>query len=101
MITDVDEATFQQEVINQKEVLVDFWAPWCGPCKALTPVLKEFADRHPDIKIAKLNIDQSPGIAQAYNIVGIPVLLLFHSGQVVRRVTGNPGSARKLEELLK
>ncbi len=89
-VANVTDATFDQEVLKSDvPVLVDFWAPWCGPCKAVAPVVedlsKEFEGR---LKVVKLNTDENPKTAQAYTIRGIPSLHLFKSGQVVEQVVG-------------
>ncbi len=89
-VANVTDATFDQEVLKSDvPVLVDFWAPWCGPCKAVAPVVedlsKEFEGR---LKVVKLNTDENPKTAQAYTIRGIPSLYLFKSGQVVEQVVG-------------
>ena len=87
-VANVTDSTFEQEVLKSDvPVLVDFWAPWCGPCKAVAPVVedlsKEFEGR---LKVVKLNTDENPKTAQAYTIRGIPSLYLFKSGQVVEQV---------------
>lgn len=89
-VANVTDNTFEQEVLKSDvPVLVDFWAPWCGPCKAVAPVVedlsKEFEGR---LKVVKLNTDENPKTAQAYTIRGIPSLFLFKSGQVVEQVVG-------------
>ncbi|MDZ4837276.1 MAG: thioredoxin [Candidatus Melainabacteria bacterium] len=89
-VANVTDATFEAEVLKADiPVLVDFWAPWCGPCKAVAPVVedlsKDFAGK---IKVVKLNTDENPKTAQAYHIRGIPSLYLFKSGQVVEQVVG-------------
>ncbi len=89
-VPNVTDGTFEQEVLKSDvPVLVDFWAPWCGPCKAVAPVVedlsKEFEGR---LKVVKLNTDENPKTAQAYTIRGIPSLYLFKSGQVVEQVVG-------------
>lgn len=89
-VQNVTDNTFDQEVIKSEiPVLVDFWAPWCGPCKAVSPVVddlsKEFEGR---LKVVKLNTDENPKTAQAYSIKGIPSLFLFKAGQVVEQVVG-------------
>jgi len=89
-VLNVTDTTFEQEVLKADvPVLVDFWAPWCGPCKAVAPVVedlsKEFEGR---LKVVKLNTDENPKTAQAYTIRGIPSLYLFKSGQVVEQVVG-------------
>jgi thioredoxin 1 len=89
-VANVTDTTFEQEVLKADiPVLVDFWAPWCGPCKAVAPVVedlsKEFEGR---LKVVKLNTDENPKTAQAYSIRGIPSLYVFKSGQVVEQVVG-------------
>jgi thioredoxin 1 len=77
------DENFEQVISKSKTVLVDFWAPWCGPCKALTPVLDEISNEYADkITIAKLNIDEGGQSAQKYGIRGVPTLLLFVDGTV-------------------
>ena len=90
MVTAVTEATFNEEVRkSDTPVLVDFWAEWCGPCRMVAPILeelsKEFAGR---LKVVKLNVDANPRVAAAYNIRGIPSLLLFKNGQVAGQKIG-------------
>jgi thioredoxin 1 len=95
-----DEATFQNEVLRSDvPVLVDFYADWCGPCRALAPVLEQLAQEMPHAKIVKVDIDQSPDLAGDYRISSIPSLLVFEDGQVVDRQVGLAGK-QKLKELL-
>ncbi|BDZ54784.1 thioredoxin [Agromyces marinus] len=87
---DVTEATFEQEVLkNDKAVLVDFWAEWCGPCRAVSPILDQIATEHADkLDIVKLNVDDNPGLAMKYQITAIPAMKVFKGGEVVRTVIG-------------
>ncbi|RUR20551.1 thioredoxin [Legionella sp. km535] len=81
----VTDASFDQDVINSsKPVLVDFWAEWCGPCRALTPILEEVAATHSnDVTFAKINIDENPQAPSKFGVMSIPTLILFKNGQVV------------------
>ncbi len=83
-ITHVSESSFDQEVMQSGQpVLVDYWAEWCGPCKMIEPLLHEIADEYAGrIKIAKVNIDENPGVANQYKIRGIPTLMIFKDGKV-------------------
>jgi thioredoxin 1 len=89
-ITDVSDLTFQAEVIESEvPVLVDFWAPWCGPCRMVAPVLEEIAQEKGDaLKIVKLNTDENQQTAIAYEVLSIPTLILFKGGTEAKKVIG-------------
>lgn len=89
-VKEIQEAQFEQEVLQEElPVLVDFWAPWCGPCKMLGPVLEEVAAANDSrLKIVKVNVDENPDLAQKYEVMGIPAMFLFKGGQVVDSFTG-------------
>lgn len=89
-VLDVTDATFESEVLQaDKPVLVDFWAPWCGPCKAIGPVLNEIAsERVEDLKIVKVNIDDNQEYAFKLNVMSIPMLVIFKDGQPVDKIVG-------------
>lgn len=84
------DQNFEQEVLNsQKPVLVDFWAPWCGPCQMMGPIIEELAEElEGQVVVGKLNVDENPQMAQKYGIMGIPTLLVFKNGQVVEQFVG-------------
>ena len=86
----VDNENFKSEVLNSEEpVVVDFWAPWCGPCKMIAPVLEELADEYEgELKIAKVNVDNNQGLAQKYQVSSIPNLVFFNEGEAVDRQVG-------------
>lgn len=86
----VTDSTFQQEVLESNiPVLVDFWAPWCGPCRMVAPVVKEIAEQYNgQVKVVKLNTDENPGVASQYGIRSIPTLMIFKAGQRVDMVVG-------------
>jgi len=89
-VSNVTDSSFEQEVLKAEvPVLVDFWAPWCGPCKMVAPVVEDLAKEYEGrLKVVKMNTDENPKTAQAYAIRGIPSLYVFKSGQVVEQVVG-------------
>ena len=96
-LTEVTDTNFQAEVIeSEKPVLVDFWAPWCGPCRVVAPVLEEMASERDDLKIVKLNTDENPQISAQFQVLSIPTLILFKGGEPVKKVIG-AYPKRKLE----
>ena len=88
-LSEVTDANFQAEVIeSETPVLVDFWAPWCGPCRVVAPVLEEIAGEREDLRIVKLNIDENQQTAANFQVLSIPTLILFKGGQPVKTVIG-------------
>ena len=85
----VTTATFEDQVIlSEQPVMVDFYADWCGPCKMLSPVLEQLAVDHTEIKIAKVNVDEEPALAERYRVRGIPHVVMFRNGKVAEQVLG-------------
>jgi thioredoxin 1 len=96
-LNDVTDSNFQAEVLEADgPVLVDFWAPWCGPCRVVAPVLEEIAAERPELKIVKLNVDDNQQTAATFEVLSIPTLILFKHGQVAKKVVG-AYPKRKLE----
>jgi thioredoxin 1 len=88
-LPDVSDATFQSEVIEAEgPVLVDFWAPWCGPCRVVHPILEEISNEREDLRIVSINVDENQQTAARYEILSIPTLLLFREGEIAKRVIG-------------
>lgn len=85
----ITKESFETEVVKSAQpVLVDFWAAWCGPCKMLLPIIEELADEVTDVKICKVNVDEQPELAEKYNVMTIPTLILFKDGKPVNTSIG-------------
>ena len=88
-LEDVSDNSFQNEVLEaENPVLVDFWAPWCGPCRVVHPILEEIQVEREDLRIVSINVDDNQQTAARYEILSIPTLLLFRDGEIVKRVIG-------------
>ena len=85
----INDINFKREVIDSdKPVLLDFWAPWCGPCRVVLPIVEEIAGERSDIKVGKVNVDEQPGLAKQFGVMSIPTLAVMKDGKVVNRAAG-------------
>ena len=99
-LNEVTDSSFQAEVIEAVgPVLVDFWAPWCGPCRVVAPVLEEIAAERPELRVVKLNIDENQQTAANFQVLSIPTMILFKGGQPVKTVIGAYPKKRLEQEL--
>lgn len=99
-IQDVSDSSFQAEVIeHEKPVLVDFWAPWCGPCRVIAPSLEEIAEENDSLRIVKLNVDENQATAARYDVMSIPTLILFKDGDVAKKIIGALPKSRLVKEI--
>ncbi|MDO4438895.1 MAG: thioredoxin [Eubacteriales bacterium] len=93
----INVSNFDEEVLkSDRPVLVDFWAPWCGPCQMVVPIVEEIADENPDIKVVKVNVDDNQELAMRYRVMSIPTLIVFKDGEIVTRSMG----AKPKDEIL-
>jgi thioredoxin 1 len=99
-ILHLSSSTFDETVrSSDKPVLVDFWADWCGPCKMIAPILDELAKEQPGIQVAKVDVDANPELAQKFNVMSIPTLLLIKDGEIKKRLVGAKGKGALLADL--
>ena len=85
----INKNNFSEEVVNsEQKVLLDFWAPWCGPCRMVAPILDEIAKERSDIKVGKVNVDEQPELASQFGVMSIPTLVVMHGGKIVNQAVG-------------
>ena len=96
----IDRNNFQREVLNSdRPVLLDFWAPWCAPCRMVGPILDEIAEERSDVKVAKSNIDEQPELASQFGVMSIPTLMVMKEGRIVQQAMGARPKAQILSML--
>jgi thioredoxin 1 len=97
---DITDSNFKEIITSDKTVLVDFWAPWCGPCRAVSPILDQIAEEYPEsITVVKLNIDENPEMTSLYGVSSIPTMKVFQNGEVVKTIVGAKPKPALLSEL--
>jgi len=101
MVAEVSDNSFKTDVLESTEpVLVDFWAPWCGPCRMIAPMVEELAaENRGSVKVTKINIDDNPEAAQNYGVSSIPTLMIFKNGEVIERMVGVQPKSRLQQAL--
>ena len=96
----INKNNFQNEIMDsEKTVLLDFWAPWCAPCRMVVPIIEEIAGERPDIKVGKINVDEQPELASKFGIMSIPTLVVMKNGKIVQQIPGARPKSAILEML--
>jgi len=96
----VDQNNFESEILkSEKKVLLDFYADWCGPCRMVSPIVEEIAAEHPEYKVAKVNVDEEPALASAFQVMSIPTLVVMENGKVICQELGAKPKAQILQML--
>ena len=96
----INKNNFQNEIMDsEKTVLLDFWAPWCAPCRMVVPIIEEIAGERPDIKVGKINVDEQPELASKFGIMSIPTLVVMKNGKIVQQISGARPKSAILEML--
>lgn len=99
-VININENNFENEILNsEKKVLLDFWASWCGPCRMVSPIIDEIAEEHTDIKVAKVNVDEQPALAERFEIMSIPTLVVMENGEVKKQAAGAQSKSQILAML--
>ena len=99
-VIELTQSNFEAEVLkSEKTVLVDFWAAWCGPCRMVSPIVDEIAEERPDVKVCKVNVDDEPELAAAFEVMSIPTLFVIKNGKVVNQSMGAKPKAQILAML--
>jgi thioredoxin 1 len=99
-VHDVTDATFEGEVLeSETPVLVDFWAPWCGPCRMVSPILEQINEEREDLRVVKLNVDENQAVTVRFEVLSIPTMILFKDGEIATKLIGAQPKARIEAEL--